>query len=143
MNILAFAFKLRVNTKQIAEKYHPDVVISSSTYNFDVYSAVKIAHFANAKLVYEVRDLWPLTPIELGGYSKYNPLIMLMQHAENTAYKKADFVISVLPCVHDYMKSHGLDLKKLSIIPNGIYESDWDSPPPYRPRHLLQPYLNF
>lgn len=126
LNILAFVSKLSFNAKNIALRYEPDIVISSSTYNFDIYPAIKIAKYANAKLVYEVRDLWPLTPVELGGYSKHHPFIMAMQNAENTAYKKADFVISVLPCVHAYMKQHGLDLKKLSIIPNGILKEDWD-----------------
>lgn len=126
LNILAFVTKLDFNAKNIALRYEPDIVISSSTYNFDIYPAIKIAKYANAKLVYEVRDLWPLTPIELGGYSKYHPFIIAMQNAENTAYKKADFVISVLPCVHEYMKQHNLDLKKLSIIPNGIQKEDWE-----------------
>ncbi|QKS92647.1 hypothetical protein [Treponema phagedenis] len=63
--------------------------------------------------------------MEIGGYTKYNPFIMLVQHAEDTAYKKADAVVSVLPCVHEYMQSRGLDLKKLTIIPNGIAEDDW------------------
>ena len=125
LNISTFVYKLSFNAKGIAQCYEPDIVISSSTYNFDIYSAIKIAKYAKAKLVYEVRDLWPLTPIELGGYSKYNPFIIAMQKAENTAYKKADFVVSVLPCVHEYMAKHGLDIKKLSIIPNGIAKEDW------------------
>ncbi|MEL3901245.1 MAG: glycosyltransferase family 4 protein [Treponema phagedenis] len=124
-NIFTFVFKLKSKVKQIAEKYHPNIVISSSTYNFDIFSAIKIARYSNAKLVYEVRDLWPLTPIELGGYSKYHPFIILMQYAENTAYKKADSVVSVLPVVHEYMKNHGLDLKKLLILPNGILTDMW------------------
>ena len=126
LNICTFVYKLNFNAKGIAHCYEPDIVISSSTYNFDIYSAIKIAKYAKAKLVYEVRDLWPLTPIELGGYSKYNPFIIAMQRAENTAYKKADFVVSVLPCVHEYMEQHGLDLGKLCIIPNGVIKNDFD-----------------
>jgi len=126
LNIYAFVSKLNRKAKNIVQHYKPDIVISSSTYNFDIYPAIKIAKYAKAKLVYEVRDLWPLTPIELGGYSKYNPFIIAMQKAENTSYKKADFVVSVLPCVHEYMERHGLDLEKLTIIPNGIIKKDWD-----------------
>lgn len=126
LNIYAFVSKLNRKAKNIVQRYKPDIVISSSTYNFDIYPAIKIAKYAKAKLVYEVRDLWPLTPMELGGYSKYHPFIIAMQKAENTAYKKADFVVSVLPRVHEYMARHGLDLKKLTIIPNGIIKEDWD-----------------
>ena len=126
LNIYVFVSKLYFNAKAIAKRYKPDIVISSSTYNFDIYPAIKIAKYAKAKLVYEVRDLWPLTPMELGSYSKYHPFIMVMQKAENTAYKKANFVVSVLPCVHKYMENHGLDLKKLIIVPNGVVKDDWD-----------------
>ena len=31
----------------------------------------------------------------------------------------------MLPCVHDYMASRGLDLRKLVIVPNGISPDDW------------------
>ncbi len=126
INLFSFVFKLKFNVKKIAEKYSPDVIISSCTYNLDIYSAVKIAKYSKAKLVYEVRDLWPLSPMELGGFSRYNPFIMLLQHAENTAYKKSDFVVSVLPCVHEYMSEHGLNLNKLHIIPNGVDEDSWN-----------------
>ncbi|QEK01274.1 glycosyltransferase family 4 protein [Treponema phagedenis] len=124
-NIFSFAIKVRIHAKYIAQKYRPDVVISACAHNLDIYASIKIAKYASAKLVYEVRDLWPLSPMEIGGYTKYNPFIMLVQHAEDTAYKKADAVVSVLPCVHEYMQSRGLDLKKLTIIPNGIAEDDW------------------
>lgn len=125
-NIFTFVFKLKAKVKYLARKYCPDIVISSSTYNFDIFSGIKIAEYSNAKLVYEVRDLWPLTPIELGRFSKYHPFIMLMQYAENTAYKKADKIISALPCVGNYMKEHGLDLERLEIVPNGINKNDWE-----------------
>jgi glycosyltransferase involved in cell wall biosynthesis len=31
----------------------------------------------------------------------------------------------MLPCVHDYMASRGLDLRRLAIVPNGISPDDW------------------
>ena len=126
LNIYTFVSKLNRKAKNIVQRYKPDIVISSSTYNFDIYPAIKIAQYAEAKLVYEVRDLWPLTPIELGGYSKYHPFIMAMQKAENVAYRKADSVVSVLPKVHKYMSNHGLDIKKLVIVPNGVVKDDWN-----------------
>ncbi len=125
INLFSFIFKLKRCSKKLAQKYNPDVVISACAHNLDIYSAIKISKLSGAKLVYEVRDLWPLSPMEIGGYTKNHPMIRILQRAEDTAYKNADFVVSVLPCVHDYMKSHGLDLKKLSIIPNGIDAYEW------------------
>jgi glycosyltransferase involved in cell wall biosynthesis len=72
-----------------------------------------------------VHDLWPLSPIELSGMSPWHPFALLCQAAENSAYRHADVVISMLPKVHDHMAAHGLDLRKLTIVPNGISPDDW------------------
>ena len=56
--------------------FNPDLFIASSTYPFDCIPLKKIADDFNAKLCFEVHDLWPLSPIEFGGYSKYHPFIM-------------------------------------------------------------------
>jgi glycosyltransferase involved in cell wall biosynthesis len=68
-----------------------------------------------------------LSPIELGGMTKWHPFILAMQHAENFAYKKVDAVISMLPKTLKYMKKHGLDEKKWYYIPNGIVVEEWIS----------------
>ena len=48
--------------------FNPDIVIASSVYTFDIYPCHYIAKRTNAKLVYEVHDLWPLSVMVIGGY---------------------------------------------------------------------------
>ena len=116
-NILKFVLDLYFfNFKNI----NPDLVIASSTYPLDIYPAQYIAKKYNAKLVYEVHDLWPLSPMELAGMSKYHPFIVLLQMAENYAYKKVDKVISMLPRAEQHMLEHGLAHNKFEYVPNGI-----------------------
>lgn len=103
----------------------PDLVIASSTYPFDTKLASKIAKKTGAKFVYEVHDLWPLTPIELNGMSKKHPFIMLMQRAEDFGYRVANKVVSLLPKAKSYMVEHGLDPNKFVYIPNGVSVADW------------------
>ena len=73
-------------------------------------------------------DLWPLSPIELGGMSKNHPFIVWMQMAENYAYRKADYIVSMLPNTIEHMISHGMDKRKWHFIPNGFVSSDWENP---------------
>jgi glycosyltransferase involved in cell wall biosynthesis len=57
--------------------------------------------------------------------STKHPFILLMQHAEDFAYKNADYVISMLPKTKEYMASRGLDLKKWYYVPNGFSKKQW------------------
>lgn len=55
---------------------------------------------------------------------------MLLQSAEDYAYRHADVVVSMLPKVREYMESRGMAPNKLHIVPNGIAPAEWlaDSP---------------
>jgi glycosyltransferase involved in cell wall biosynthesis len=135
-NIWAFLRRLRRGASALVERVRPDVVIASSTYPFDVWVARRMARLAKAKLVYEVHDLWPASPIELGGMSPRHPFIVLCQKAENDAYRDADRVVSMLPKVAEHMSAHGLDLRKLVVIPNGMVLEEWDGEPTPLPVEL-------
>jgi glycosyltransferase involved in cell wall biosynthesis len=125
-NIWAFCRHVWKDADILASAFAPDAVIASSTYPMDIWVARKVARLAKAKLVYEVHDLWPLSPIELSGMSPRHPFAMLCQKAENDAYRDADVVVSMLPKVQGHMRAHGLDLKKLHIVPNGITLDEWE-----------------
>ncbi|MBU6258866.1 MAG: glycosyltransferase family 4 protein [Burkholderiales bacterium] len=128
-NIVAFLRAVWRDTPRLVREFKPDVVIASSTYPMDIWVARRIARRAGARLVYEVHDLWPLSPIELSGMSRRHPFILLCQAAEDAAYRDADRVVSMLPKVHAYMASRGLDLARLAIVPNGITPDEWEGEP--------------
>lgn len=127
LNMRSFYKQLKSKAKFIADKYTPDVVIASSTYPMDNYAAAKIAKAASAAHIFEVHDLWPLSPMELGGYSSRHPFIKYIQKAEDFAYKNANAVVSMLPETKSYMESRGLDLNKWHYVPNGINKSEWEN----------------
>jgi len=127
LNMFSFYRKLKCHARKLAMKYKPDAVIASSTYPMDNYAAAKIAKFSGAKHFYEVHDLWPLSPMELGGYKASHPFIKYLQKAEDFGYKHADGVISMLPKTLEYMKSRGLKPEKWHYVPNGINMEEWES----------------
>jgi glycosyltransferase involved in cell wall biosynthesis len=128
-NIAVFLARVWRRTAALVDEFRPDVVIASSTYPMDIWVARRVARRARATLVFEVHDLWPLSPIELSGMSPRHPFALLCQKAENDAYRDADVVVSMLPKVAGHMAAHGLDLRKLHIVPNGISPDDWAGEP--------------
>jgi glycosyltransferase involved in cell wall biosynthesis len=125
INIFSFVIQLYRYQSELIKAHHPDIVIASSTYPLDIYPAHQIATKYHARLIFEVHDLWPLSPIELGGLSPKHPYIMLLQRAEDFAYQHADRVISMLPKAESHMRRHGLENGKFIYIPNGINVQEW------------------
>ena len=98
----------------------PDVIIVSSLSPLPIINAYLWSVKYKAKLIFEVRDIWPLSLIEIGGFSKLNPLVLFFGWFEKFAYKKADKVISLLPNAKPHMVSRGLEKDKFVHIPNGF-----------------------
>lgn len=127
MNMLLFITKLMLYNKKIIAIVNPGIVIASSTYPLDIYPAFLIAMRNNAKLCFELHDLWPLSPMIIGNYSKYHPFIWLMQRAENFACRNSDYYISMLGNAKHYLMKHGLKNEIFFHIPNGYTDDVKDS----------------
>lgn len=128
-NMFAFLWRLRQHGAQLAHSVRPDAVIASSTYPLDIWPARRIARRAGARLLFEVHDLWPLSPRELGGHSRRHPFIMLLQAAEDYACRHADAVVSILPKAGAHLEAHGMAPHKLNLVPNGVDPAEWDGAP--------------
>lgn len=126
-NILSFVWKLQRNAKRIVKLYKPDLVIASSTYPLDNIPAHKIAKISGAKYTYEIHDLWPLSPMLIGGYSKYHPFIAIMQYSEDYAYRHVDKVVSLLWNAEGHCRERGLKAGWFVCVPNGYNPEEWVS----------------
>jgi glycosyltransferase involved in cell wall biosynthesis len=127
LNMLTFGLLLSILVSKMVKYFTPDIIIASSPHPFIIYGAKSIARATKAKLMFEVRDLWPLTLTELGGISPEHPFIKMMQKAEEDAYRDSDCVISLLPKANSYMKEHGMKEDKFVYIPNGIRIEEWNN----------------
>ncbi|HEU4776838.1 MAG TPA: glycosyltransferase family 4 protein [Telluria sp.] len=125
LNMGAFVAQLYRQAGRLADEFEADVVIASSTYPLDIWPAHRIARKSRARLLFELHDLWPLSPMELGGYSRWHPFIMLLQAAENYACRHADAIVSILPKVREHLEAHGMAPHKLHIVPNGADPAEW------------------
>jgi glycosyltransferase involved in cell wall biosynthesis len=119
-NMRTFLQQIRRHEAEMLGGVRPEAVIASSPHPFVIFPARRIARKARAPLVFEVRDLWPLTLIDLGGMSRWHPFVYCLQFTENYAYRHADRIVSVLPNVDKYLHERGFDPGKFTCIPNGI-----------------------
>lgn len=119
LNQIIFAIRLRF----IFDKFRNnkfDVIIYSSPTPFAIISGVQLAKKFKCKLIFEIRDLWPMVIQEIGNFSNFHPLIMILNWFEKYAYKNSDHIVSVKPGDINYIKrKYGIENSKLSYIPNG------------------------
>lgn len=125
-NMLAFIRRLYKYLPKITENFVPDAVIASSTYPLDAYPANWIAKKHKAKFVFELHDLWPMSPQILGHMSKWHPFIWIMQRAEDYWCRNADVVISLLSDAYKHLTERGMSMDKYHVLPNGINLSEWE-----------------
>ena len=123
-NMLYFAWKLH-----FLKDIEPSHIIVSSPSLFPVKVAAKLAKKFHTKFLFEVRDIWPQTLIELSNLSSSHPLIKLMEHYEKFAYKNADKVISLLPNAKEHFEDNGMQKDKFVYLPNGIEIEEQESVP--------------
>ncbi|MDF1826991.1 MAG: glycosyltransferase family 4 protein [Legionellaceae bacterium] len=120
MNMLQYAFNFRSHKKKIMKLTgKPDVIIVSSAHPFHFKTLEKLARQCGAKLIFEVRDLWPLSLIQLAKLHPLHPLACWIASIEKRAYQQADAVVSLLDKALPYMQSRGLASERFHVIPNG------------------------
>lgn len=124
-----FVSKLWRKAKWIASSLEPDIIICSSTYPLDTYVGQRIKKKSSktVKLIHEVHDMWPLSPIEIGGMSPKHPFIRIMQIGENSFCKNSDIVVSLLPAAQEYFVEHGMPKEHFRYVPNGIVLEEWEN----------------
>lgn len=98
----------------------PDVVIASSLSILSVLSGCFYKRFYKAKFIFEVRDIWPQTLIDLKGFSHKHPLIWCLSKVEKLGYKYSDSIVGTMPGLKDHVENEvGLGCKVVS-IPQGV-----------------------
>ncbi len=113
-----FMYRLfRLDTKKMTK---PDVIIFSCTTPFSFLPAYWLSKKLKSKIFFEIRDIWPLSPIALGGHSPKHPLMAMMAWFEKFAMKKADEIVSNLPNYSAHLKNRGVD-KEFNWISNGVF----------------------
>lgn len=109
-----------------------DVVVVSSPTFFSIFSAWALAKVKRARLVVEVRDLWPAIFVELGVLTDRR-VIWLLERLELWAYRVADAVVVVSDGFRADLLRRGVEASKVHTIRNGAdlsrFQPDGDPVP--------------
>lgn len=99
-----------------AKEKDVDLVIATSTPLTIGIPALFLKFWKKIPYVFEVRDLWPEVPIQMGAIK--NPLLIkATRYLEAKIYKNANHVIALSPGMQDGVLQY-IPLEKTSMIPN-------------------------
>lgn len=130
LNLLSFAWRaLRADLTE-GGAAPPAVVMGSSPQPFAALAARILATRHRARFVYEVRDIWPQTLVELGRTSRWNPVILVFAWIERHCARRADVVVTLLPGSEPHLRHCGAGADRIIHVPNGV---DLDQAGPVRP----------
>jgi glycosyltransferase involved in cell wall biosynthesis len=109
-----------------------DIVVVSSPTFFALGTGWLLARLRRARLVVEVRDLWPAIFVQLGVIT--NPrVIAVLERCELAAYRAADAVITVTEGFRTDIVRRGIPAAKVHVIPNGVDLNRFQPPAPAVP----------
>ena len=115
----------------LADLDAPDIVIGSSVHPFAAWAGHRLAKRYRVPFIFEVRDLWPQTLIDMGRLPHGHPAAVVLRWLEKSLYQDAARIIVLLPKANEYIEPLGISPQKIVWIPNG---TDVGSFPVYPPR---------
>ena len=118
-----------VRALRVAKKFEkPNVIIGSSVHPFAVVAAWWLAKRYKVRFIFEVRDLWPQTAVEMGVIKSKGIPARILYAWEKFMYKKANKIIVLLPDAKKYIESKGISAEKIVWIPNGVNLEQFNNP---------------
>ena len=107
-----------VNSIRVASKEKDvDIVFATSTPLTVGIVALYLRLLKGWNYVFEVRDLWPEFPIQVGAI-RNKLIIYLLRAFEKFVYKKSEYIITLSPGMRDGVLKCGISDKKICVIPN-------------------------
>ena len=107
----------------------PDVIVGSSVHLAAAAAAFLIGRIRRVPFVFEVRDLWPRTLIDMGALQEGGAIARVLTTLESFLYRRARVVITLLPNAAQYIEGYGIPGEKIVYVPNGIADYDASSSP--------------
>lgn len=109
----------------------PDIVVGSSVHPFAAWAGARLARRFGVPFIFEIRDLWPQTLIDMGRFKPYHPMALALGWLEGFLCRKASRVVTLLPNADRYLRTIGVSPDRVSWISNGVDITDESLLPPH------------
>lgn len=101
----------------------PDVILVSSLSLLTILNGIIAKWLFGAKLIFEVRDIWPMSAVLVAGYSEKHPFVRMLRWVEKLGYQKADVITSPLENLKEHIENSISQPFSFVYIPHG-YDPD-------------------
>jgi colanic acid biosynthesis glycosyl transferase WcaI len=105
-----------------------DIIIASSPPIFVAVIGYALSRIKRLPFIFEVRDLWPESIIQVGGV-RNSLIIGILKWLERFLYNRAKYIVVVTESFRTYITAMGQPADKISIIKNGV-DIDFFKPDP-------------
>ena len=122
-NNISFAFSV-MTRRGLNDLPKPDLILGTSPDLISALSAYVVARFFGVPFVLEIRDIWPLSAVEIGKVSKHHPFIITLSLLERFLYRNADWIVTLLPGASRHIVPRGGHQERITWIPNGVVIED-------------------
>ena len=117
VNMLSFLVVFLVVQTRVRS---PDAVIGSTVHPFAALGGWGAARLRGARFMFEIRDLWPQTLVDLGALRVGSPGERVLRALEAFLVRRSTAVITLLPGVRAYLSERALPADRVVYLPNGV-----------------------
>ncbi|SMG17006.1 glycosyltransferase family 4 protein [Dethiosulfovibrio salsuginis] len=104
-SMIIFMLKTISKLKNTPTLKRPDVIIGSTVHPLAALAGLILAKIHKVPFIYEVRDLWPLTLVELGKIPSRHPIVIFFSLLDKVLSKSSSTIITTAPLMKTYYKS--------------------------------------
>lgn len=118
INIASFAWHLNFLIPKLGLQ-RPDIIIGSVVHPFAPLLAARFARRFRVPFIYEIRDLWPQTFIDMGVWSETGLKSRVFKRLETMSVAAAALIITLSPKTEPYLRRH-YGKQPTLYLPNGV-----------------------
>lgn len=119
INMLQYAWQL-VRPGTLKKIDRPDLIFASSVHLFTGLAGIFLAWRLNVPCVFEVRDLWPQTLVDMGRIRDSDFITRILRVIEKFIYRRSKRIVVLLPEAWRYIVPLGIPKERVVWLPNGV-----------------------